>query len=49
MKEGKIEVAKNLGFMMEARRKELEREKEERRLGEESTLTSTPVGEGDHL
>jgi len=40
VKEGKIEVAENLGFMAEAQ------EKEKRRLGEESTSTSIPVGEG---
>ena len=39
MKEGKIEVVENLKFMMEARRKELERE----RLREASTSTSMPV------
>ena len=39
VKEGKIEVVENPKFMMEARRKELERE----RLREASTSTSTPV------
>jgi hypothetical protein len=49
VKEGKIEVTENPGFMTEPRRKVLEREKEKRRLGEESTSTSTPVDGGDRL